>query len=123
MKTYQEKCLINQIKFYCSELVDFNSKLEVRTLKVYKHKRIKGLLKYKKFYLYLIENDWLNYRESCLDVFLISDLIIKKDFIGVVETQYLSNGLTEEKLIEFYKISRFWKKFLISKYNSIATNY
>jgi hypothetical protein len=123
MKTYQEKWLINQIKFHCSELVDFNSKLEVRTLKVYKHKRIKGLLKYKKLYLYLIENDWLNYRETCLDVFLISDLITKEYFIVVVEIQYLSNGLKEEKLIAFYETNRFWKKLLISKYNSIATNY
>ena len=121
--TYREKETINFIKFHCDKLIDFNSKIEVRSLKVYNHKRKKNLIRYKNYFLYFVDNDWLNYKENGLNIFLISDLITKKHFIAVIESQYFTNGLKEEKLILFYETTKFWKKLLISKYNEIATNY
>lgn len=121
--TYGEKETLNYIKFHCDKLIDFNSKIEVRSLKVYKNKRKKNLLKFTNSFLYFTDNDWLNHKENSLNIFLISDLITKKIFIAVIENQYFANDLKEEKLILFYETTKFWKKLLISKYNSIATNY
>lgn len=121
--TYGEKETLNFIKFHCNKLIDFNSKIEVRSLKVYKNKRKKNLLKFNNFFLYFTDNDWLSHKENFLNIFLISDLMTKKHFIAVIETQYFTNELKEEKLILFYETTKFWKKLLISKYNSIATNY
>ena len=121
--TYGEKETLNFIKFHCDKLIDFNSKIEARSLKVYKNKRKKNLLKFNNFFLYFTDNDWLNHNENSLNIFLISDLISKKLFIAVIENQYFANDLKEEKLILFYETTKFWKKLLNSKYNSIATNY
>lgn len=123
MPKYLEKELINQIKFHCKHFIDFNSKIEVRTLKVYKQKRKKNLLKFKNFFLFLVDNDWLNFQENTLCVFLISDLSLKKTYILQIEIQYFVNGLKEEKLVSFYETNKFWKKLLISKYNTIGKNF
>ena len=120
---YLEKELFNLVKFHCDELIDFNSQLEIRTLKVYKHKKKEKLLKYKNYFLYLAENDFINYEENSIQVFLISNFTTKKYFIAIIEFQHFTNGLKEEKLILFYETTKFWKKLLISKYNEIATNY
>ena len=120
---YLEKELLNLVKFHCGELIDFNSQLEIRTLKVYKHKKKEKLLKYKNYFLYLAENDFINYEENSIQVFLISNFTTKRHSIAVIEFQHFANGLKEEKLILFYETTKFWKKLLISKYDLIVTNY
>ncbi len=121
MTKFLEKELINEIKFHCKNFIEFNSKIEIRTLKVYKQKRKKNLLKFKNIFLLFLDNDWLNFQENTLSAFLISDLTSKKKYVLLIEIQYFINGLKEEKLVSYYEINEFWKKLLISKHNITAT--